>query len=124
MISASLVSRRFLLAKYSAHQQHRELLWLEITKLTTLSACFSSVLVNRTSALDNHVLACNFAKYSPILNFFTLRLSNKRFLICLLTAPPHIKCVATLPCNLSLIAFLLLTLMFHEIVTVEFLISV
>ena len=27
---------------------------------------FSSVLAKRTSARDNHVLACNFAKYSPI----------------------------------------------------------
>jgi len=35
---------------------------------------------------------------------FTLRLSNKPFLICLLTTPPHVKCVATLPCDLSLMA--------------------
>jgi len=87
MISASLVSRRFLLAKYSAHQQHRELLWLEITKLTTLSACFSSVLVNRTSALDNHVLACNFAKYSPILNFFHSQTQQQTFLNLLINSP-------------------------------------
>ena len=32
------------------------------------------------------------------------RLSNKPFLICLLTTPPHLKYVATLPCNLSLMA--------------------
>jgi len=32
------------------------------------------------SARDNQVLACNFAKYSPILIFFTDRLSNKPFL--------------------------------------------
>ena len=30
---------------------------------------FSSVLAKRTSARDNHVLACNFAKYSPILKY-------------------------------------------------------
>jgi len=35
----------------------------------------------------------------------TDRLSNKPFLIWLLTTPPHFKNVATLPCNLSLIAF-------------------
>jgi len=35
---------------------------------------------------------------------FTHRLSNKRFLIWLSTTPPHLKYVATLPCNLSLMA--------------------
>jgi len=58
------------------------------------------------SAWDNsHALACNFAKYSPILNFFfTHTLSNKPFLIWLLTTPPRLKYVATLRCNLSLMA--------------------
>jgi len=32
------------------------------------------------SARDNHVLACNFAKYSPILTFLTDKFSNKHFL--------------------------------------------
>ena len=41
---------------------------------------FSSVLAKRTSAWDNHVLACNFAKYSPIKKKFTHRLSKKPFL--------------------------------------------
>jgi len=36
--------------------------------------------------------------------FFTHRLSNKPFLIWLLTTPQHVKYVATLPCNLSLMA--------------------
>ena len=31
------------------------------------------------STRSNHVLACNFAKYSPINFFFTHRLSNKPF---------------------------------------------
>ena len=35
---------------------------------------------------------------------FTHRLRNKPFLIWLLTSPPHLKYVATLPCNLSLMA--------------------
>jgi len=36
--------------------------------------------------------------------FFILGLSNKLFLIWLLTTPPHLKYAATLPCNLSLMA--------------------
>ena len=35
---------------------------------------------------------------------FTHRLSNKPFLIWLLTTPPHLKYAATLTCNLSLMA--------------------
>ena len=37
--------------------------------------------------------------------FFTDRLRNKPFLIWLLTHPPHLKDVPTLPCSLSSIAF-------------------
>ena len=51
------------------------------------------------SARNDHVFACNFAKYLPIKIFFTLRLNNKPFLIWLLTAPLHLKYVD----NLSLI---------------------
>ena len=59
------------------------------------------MLKDEESARDNHVLARNFAKYSPNLkSFFTRRLSNKPFLSCL-TTPPHLKYAATL-CNLSL----------------------
>ena len=53
------------------------------------------------SAWDNHALACNFAKYSPIFKKIT---SSKPFLIWLWTTPSHLKYVATLPCNLSLMA--------------------
>jgi len=35
-------------------------------------------------------------------NFFAGRFLGKSFLIWLLTTPPHLKYVATLPCNLSL----------------------
>ena len=38
----------------------------------------------------------------PILKKFTHRLSNKPFLIWLLTTPSHLKYVATLSCNFSL----------------------
>jgi len=41
------------------------------------------------SARDNHVLACNFAEYSPILIIFTHGLSNKPYLIWLLTTSPQ-----------------------------------
>ena len=64
----------------------------------------STLLKDEESARDNHVLACDFAKYSPILIFFTRRLSNKPFLIWLSTTPPHLKDTATLPCNLSSMA--------------------
>jgi len=40
---------------------------------------------------------------------FNDRLSNKPFLIWLLTILPHLKYVAALPCNLSLIAFFHIT---------------
>jgi len=50
--------------------------------------------------------------------FFTHRLSKrpKPVLIWLLITPPHLKYVATLPCNLSLGGLVLLTLMFHKVV--------
>ena len=68
------------------------------------------------TARNNHLLACNFAKYLPIfLIFFTGRLSNKHFLISLLTTPPHLNNVATLSCNLSSIACFL-TLIFYKVV--------
>jgi len=81
---------------------------LQITSKNLIVSCtffvFNGVLAMLASARDNHVLACNFAKYSPILIFFTHILSNKHFLIWLLTIPPHLKYVATLPCNLWVMA--------------------
>jgi len=64
----------------------------------------NTLLKDAETARDNHVLASNFAKYLPIQKI-THRLSNKPFLIRLLTIPQHIKYVATLPRpNLSLMA--------------------
>jgi len=40
----------------------------------------NKLLKDEESAQDNHVIACNFAKYSPISIFFTDRISNKPFL--------------------------------------------
>ena len=57
----------------------------------------NTLLKDEESGRNNYVLACNFAKYSPILIFFTRGLSNKLFLIWLLTILPHLKHAATLP---------------------------
>ena len=51
----------------------------------------NTLLKDEESARDNHAPACNFVKYSPILIFFTHRLSNKSFSIWLLKNPPHLK---------------------------------
>jgi len=68
-------------------------------------ACLANTLLkDKESAQDNHVFACNFAKYLSILIFFTLRLSYKPFLFWLLRTPPHFKYAATLLCNLMLMA--------------------
>jgi len=42
--------------------------------------------------------------FTDFKNVFTRTLSNKPFLIWLITTPPHLKYVATLPYNLSLMA--------------------
>ena len=53
----------------------------------------TTLLKDEKSARDNHhLLACNFAKYSDFLKI-TDRLSNKPFLIWLLTTEPHLKYV-------------------------------
>ena len=63
-----------------SYKQERGCLMYFVRLATTL-------LKDAESARDNHVLACNFAKYSQILKFFfTDRLSNKPFLIWPLTA--------------------------------------
>jgi len=65
----------------------------------------NTLLKDGESARNNHVLACNFCQiFTDFRLFFTRRLSNKPFLIWLQTTPPHLNCVATLPCNLSLMA--------------------
>ena len=65
----------------------------------------NTLLKDGDSARDNYIFACNFAKYFfTDLKKFTHKLRNKPFLIWLLTTPPQLKYVATLPCNLSLMA--------------------
>ena len=56
------------------------------------------------SPSDNHRLLVTLPNIRRFKNPFTRRLSNKPFLIRLLTTPSHLKCVATLPCDLSLMA--------------------
>jgi len=60
----------------------------------------NTMLKDEESARYNQVLACNFTKYSPILNSFHSYTQHKAFLIWLLITPPHLK--YALPCNLSL----------------------
>jgi len=59
------------------------------------------VLAKCTSARDNHVLACNSARYLPIEKNFT---DSAIILNLVINNPVHLKYVATLPCNLSLMA--------------------
>jgi len=81
-----------------------------------LSSYFSSMLARRAKRTRQprscYVTLSNIHQFKK--KTFTGRLSNKLFLIVLLTTPPHLKYVATLPCNLSLIASFL-TLMFHKV---------
>jgi len=72
-----------------------------LTVWRAVSPSFSSVFAKHTSAWDNHVL-CQI--FNDLKNVFTHRLINKLFLIWLFTTLPHLKYVATLPCNLSLMA--------------------
>jgi len=39
------------------------------------------LLQDEESTRDNYIFACTFAKYSPILIFFAVKLNNKTFLI-------------------------------------------
>ena len=87
----------FLIGEYLAKLQTGE--WLS----HALCAPGQHTAKIRKSARDNHVLACNLPNIYRFY-FFTLRLNNKPFLICLLTTPPRLKYAVTLPCNLSLMA--------------------
>jgi len=95
MFIAESVSEKNKIGEYLAKLQSKT--WLS----RALSTSFSIVLAGAYSAWDNHSLARNFAKCSPIKKI-THKLCNKPFLIWLLTTPPHLKYAATLPCNLSL----------------------
>ena len=63
----------------------------------------NTLLKDEESARDNHVLDCNYAKYTPIKKI-THKLSNNLFFVWLLITPPRLKYVAIIPCNLSLMS--------------------
>ena len=65
--------------------------------LHLLEMCCASAKVHET-------IMFLFVTFTDLKFFFTHRLSNKPFLIWLLTSPPQLKYVVTLPCNLSLMA--------------------
>jgi len=60
---------------------------------------------------DNHIL---IRRIFTGFILFTDRLSNKPFLISLLTSPPHLKYVFTPPSNLLLIAYFQALMFFSE----------
>jgi len=64
-IAESVSEKIFKIGQYLAMLQAT--MWL----FHALSPSFSSMLAKRTSARDIHILACNFAKYSLILKFFS-----------------------------------------------------
>ena len=78
-------------------QIKKGLLWSLSVKSRALSSSVAACWPGAQGARDNHLLACPFAKYSPILIFFTGRLNNKTFGIWLLASTPHIKYVAIHP---------------------------
>jgi len=49
-----------------------------------------------------NLFTCNFAKHSPITIFFTVKFNNSFIVKQQLNSPSHLKCIATLPCDLSL----------------------
>jgi len=89
-------------------------IWHSYGQKGGLSSSFSSVV-----AQTHKVHETTTFLLQTLLNihqfFFTGRLSNKPFLIWLLRTPPNLKYVATLLCNLLLIACFL-TLMFRKVV--------
>jgi len=65
----------------------------------------NTLLKDGESARDNIMFLLVICQiFTDFKTFFTLRLRNKPFLIWLLTTPSYLKCVTTLPCNLSLMA--------------------
>jgi len=65
-----------------------------------LALCWPSAQVHETIT----ILLVTLSNIHRFKTKFTYRLSNKPFLIWLLTTPPHLKYISTLPCNLSLMA--------------------
>jgi len=87
---------------------HNSEYWEKVQTRTWLFPALSpSVAVCWPSAQVHDTITCLLVSLPNIHRIFkknTLGLSNKPFLMCLFTTPPQLKCVATLPCNLSLMA--------------------
>ena len=81
---------------WHSYKQERDCL---VHFLRLLAVCWPGA----QSAWDNHALACNFAKYSPI-QFFSLTDSAINHFNSIVNNPTPLKHVDTLPCNLSLMA--------------------
>jgi len=88
------VSEIFLIGEYLAELQARA--WLS----HALCVPGQHTAKDEESARDNHVFACNFAKYFSDLKIVLL--SDSAINLWLLTTPRHFKYAATRPCNLSL----------------------
>ena len=58
---------------------HCDLGWMNRRLCTEFVRLATALLKDEESARGNHVLACNFAKYSPIKKIFTDTVSNKPF---------------------------------------------
>ena len=98
--------------------------FVDILRLHVISLCLFCIFVTHFYVYVNPVaaggimfLTCLLACICQIFTDqkFTGRLSNKPFLILLLTTRPHLKYFSTLPCNLSLFSCFL-TLMFYKVV--------
>jgi len=94
MFIAESASEFFLIGEYLAKLQAKHNCLVHLLRL--LAVCWPSA--------QRSGLALNLPNIHLYEKNCTHTLSNKPFLIWLLTTPPHLKYVATLPCNLSLMA--------------------
>jgi len=80
----------------------------KVTSKNVIVSCtffvFSSMLARRTKCARQWLLLVTLPNIHRFKTKFTHRRSNKPFLISLLTIPAHLKYVATVSCNLSLMA--------------------
>jgi len=86
------------------HPRNRVKPWPLVTSIIYDSCIFavrrSMRIIHRGQKTRHYTLVHSFAKYWPIFNFFTVRLSKKLAIKWSLKIPPHLKCVATLPCEI------------------------
>jgi len=95
-------------------EQGADLHMAQLTPLPLSVSCFSKIQIGFTFLEPAHPGSPKQRAVKSVCVWQTQQ-KQKPFLIWLLTTPPHLKYVATLPCNLLLIACFL-TLMFHKVV--------